>query len=245
MSATDDDEAARIDGGSGAATDPTRRAGRGRWVVGGVALGLFTLFTVAFLIAEALGLESEATWRAWLTPLTEGYGAVATAAVLAGALVVDLALPVPSSVVMTLSGGLLGAVGGAVVNVVGAMGAAWLGWGLCRVFGEGAFARLIGDDLPSVRAWFRRWGSWVIVLSRAVPMLTEVVSCLAGLHGMSFGRFTVLSLAGTVPISVVYAVAGAWGVESLWVPVVVALGLPAVGYGVVRRVVRPHAAEAS
>lgn len=218
-------------------TEPRR--GRGLRVVGAIVLGLVIVFSVAFVVAEQAGLESAETWRGWVG---SGGGQAGAAGIIGLALVADLVLPVPSSVVMTLSGNLLGFTLGTVVNTAGGMGAAWLGWGLSRALGRGAFTRLVGSDQPRVEAWFQRWGSWAIVLSRAVPMLTEVVSCLAGLHGVSFLRFTVLSLLGTLPVAAVYAWAGATGTTSLWLPLAVAFGLPALGYGAVawiRRSRRP------
>lgn len=203
---------------------------RGLKVVVGLIVGLVLVFSVAFVVAEQVGLESAETWRAWIE--APG-GQLGVAAVVVGALMVDLALPVPSSIVMTLSGSFLGTAVGTVVNTLGGLGAAWLGWGLARALGRGWFVRAVGGDPSRVEAWFDRWGPWAIVLSRAVPMLTEVVSCLAGLHGVSFLRFTLLSLAGTLPVAAVYAWAGATGTTSLWVPLVVAFGLPALGYGIV------------
>jgi len=199
-------------------------------VVGGLVVGLVVVFSVAFVVAEQAGLESAETWRAWLQA-PGGQVGVGVAVVLA--LVIDLVLPVPSSVVMTLSGALLGVLPGTALNVLGSLGAAWLGFGLSRVLGRGAFVRLVGADQPAVERWFDRWGPWAIVLSRAVPMLTEIISCLAGLHRMGWIRFTLLSLAGTLPVSLVYAWAGATGATSLWVPVIVAFALPAAGYGFV------------
>ena len=183
-------------------------SGRGRWVVVGIVVALVAVFSIAFVLAEQAGLEDAETWRSWLD--APG-GQLGVGAVVVGALVVDLVLPVPSSIVMTLSGGLLGLVPGALANIVGSMGASWLGFGLARLLGRGAFVRWVGADHEAVERWFSRYGPWALVLSRAVPMLTEVVSCLAGLHRMSWIRFTWLSLAGTVPVSIVYAWAGASG----------------------------------
>lgn len=191
------------------------------------------LFSVLFVLGEQLGWESAATWHA-LVARPEGQ--LGAAAILIGALVADLVLPVPSSIVMTLSGAALGLILGSLVNIAGSLGGAWLGWGLCRWLGRPVIARVLGGEQPAVEAWFGRWGPWAIVLSRAVPMLTEIVSCLAGLHGVSFARFTLLTLLGTVPISVVYAWAGSAGVTSLWIPLLVAFGIPALGYGVARMI---------
>ena len=45
-------------------------------------------------------------------------------------------------------------------------------------------------------------------LSRSVPMLTEIVSCAAGLARIPFRVFLALSVAGTLPLCAVYAWAG-------------------------------------
>ncbi|MCB9766485.1 MAG: VTT domain-containing protein [Alphaproteobacteria bacterium] len=203
----------------------------------GAGVALVALFTLSFAVGAALGFTDEAWMEAQLVALGQRGGAAAVGALIAALLVVDLALPVPSSVVMTASGWALGAVGGAAVNLAGSMGGALLGYGLCRRFGEPAFRRLVGaQDLPAVRRFFEGSGAWAILLSRAVPMLTETMSCLAGLGAMPLGRFTALSLAGTLPVATVYAWAGATagaGAGVGWA-LVVAFGLPAAGYGVLR-----------
>jgi membrane protein DedA with SNARE-associated domain len=87
-----------------------------------------------------------------------------------------------------------------------------------------------------VSAFLERHGAWAILLSRSVPMLTEIVSGLAGLSRMRFPLFLALSAAGTLPICAVYAWAGARA-DALadWrVAVAVAFLIPAAGFGVIR-----------
>ncbi|MFT7521598.1 MAG: putative membrane protein YdjX (TVP38/TMEM64 family) [Kiritimatiellia bacterium] len=205
---------------------------RGRWVVWFIAVALFVVFTTLFLAAESAGLESEDAWTAWLEPLRNGAGAGATAGVLFVVLASDLLLPIPSSIVMTLSGSLLGVIGGTAINLSGAMASSMAGYAACRWMGSRVFHRLVGDDVERVQTWFERWGPWLIVLSRGVPMLTEIVSCLAGLHRMPAMRFSLLSLVGASPICVVYAWAGATDIGGLWLPALIALALPGLAWGV-------------
>jgi uncharacterized membrane protein YdjX (TVP38/TMEM64 family) len=49
----------------------------------------------------------------------------------------------------------------------------------------------------------------VVVVTRALPVVMETMSVVAGLSKMNRGSFLVASLLGTAPIVVVYAYAGA------------------------------------
>ena len=201
--------------------------------LGWITFGLFGLFTACFAVATIGGWTDEATWEALVAA---GGSDASVVGVVILSLVADLGLPVPSSAVMTAAGALLGVVGGTAANLAGSLTAAALGYGLCARFGQGAFGRLVGSDEQKVADWFDRWGVWAILLSRAVPMLTETISCLAGLQGFGFARFILLSAAGTAPVCAVYAYAGshATAAEGVAVAVAVAFVIPAMGYGILR-----------
>lgn len=207
-------------------------------VLFGFILLLIVLFASTFVLADTLGLLEEHIIVERLHELT----AVApmrwlTGSVLAILLTADLLLPVPSSIVMTLSGYALGFCFGTVVNFAGAMGSAVLGFWLCRRFGLRAFRTLVGErENRRVECLFERYGPWVILLSRPVPMLTEVVSCVSGLTGMSLLRFTLLSGAATLPLCGVYAWAGrtAETNPAAWWMLLAAVVLPAIGFAWLR-----------
>jgi uncharacterized membrane protein YdjX (TVP38/TMEM64 family) len=138
---------------------------------------------------------------------------------------------------MTLSGFFLGWVAGALVAFAGAMGSAVLGFGFCRVFGQPMFRRLSGaGETDRIRSWLERYGAWAIVLSRSVPMLTETMSCLAGLSVLPWRRFLAWSTLGTAPICVVYAWAGARARDPAGIgwAVLLAFVVPGVGFALVR-----------
>ncbi|MCO4761525.1 MAG: VTT domain-containing protein [Myxococcales bacterium] len=196
--------------------------------LGKIGLLLIVLFTVSFTLATVLGLTDEAAARQWLDRWANDRAVIAPLVV--GLLAADLILPVPGSVVMTAAGWMLGPIWGALANFVGAMAGAMAGFALCRRYGQAAFERYVGaDEAAKVANRTDQVGGWFIVSSRAVPMMTETVSCLAGLTRMSARKFAALSAIGTAPISCVYAVAGA-GAASAAAPelaVWAALGLPA------------------
>ena len=169
----------------------------------------------------------------WATDLDEPVFAGLIVALLAAA----LALPLPSSVLMTGAGAGLGLVGGLLTGTVGCVLGALLGHHLCLRHGRPWLERRVSDaELDKAEAWFARWGPWAIVLSRPVPMLPEAVSCLAGLSGMRRAPFVAFTLLGTLPTATVYAAAGAWSREGgLGWALLGALGLPAMALLVSRR----------
>ncbi len=203
----------------------------------GLFAGMLAVLAAMFLVAEQTGWMTAEGVQAWLEGVraTRGGRAAAALAVF-GLLAGDLVLPVPSSIVMTLSGGLLGVATGTLASFAGAMTSALLGFGLCRRYGRRAFARMAGAaDEARVDRFLRTYGAWGILLSRSVPMLTEIISCFAGLGAMSWRRFTALTAAGTLPLCTVYAWAGRRGDTAgfTWA-VWLAFLLPALGFAFLR-----------
>ena len=201
------------------------------------AILLFAVFSGLYVWFEDSGWLTASTVRAWITGLQASPWAVpAVAAAVFGLLLVDIVLPVPSSVVMTLAGMVLGVWGGALASFLGAMGAALTAYWACRLGGAAAFERMSGSqETRKVEAWFERYGVFAIILSRPVPMLTEVLSCLAGLSGMRHRVFVLAATLGTLPVCLVYSIAGHYGgLANPWPAVVVALGIPAAGWAALR-----------
>jgi uncharacterized membrane protein YdjX (TVP38/TMEM64 family) len=155
-----------------------------------------------------------------------------------GLLVVDILLPVPSSLVMVLSGSLLGVGWGFVVALAGSLGGQCLGYELARRFGPRAADRLIGRaDRHRLEQLMNRHGAAAVVVTRALPVVLETVSVLAGLAGMRRSTFLIAATVGTAPIVVVYAYAGAVARETgnLVPAVVILLAIGAAGWMFSRR----------
>lgn len=134
-----------------------------------------------------------------------------TASILFGALALDIFLPIPSSLVSTLCGMLLGTWGGwalsfMAMNVSAAIGY-WLG-ACCA----GRARRLIGaEEGQALEGFFARYGAVVLVGLRAVPVLAEASAVFAGLGRLGVGRSALWLGLGNALVSLVYAIVGAWG----------------------------------
>jgi len=186
------------------------------WLIAAVAGAIIA----SKLLLDALGVDLDAYAERWIASAGTG-----SAAVLVGLLAADLFLPIPSSLVMVLSGAAFGVVGGAALSLVGSVGGEWLGFEIVRRYGVSASRRIVGDEeLARMREVMARHGTSAIIVTRALPVVMETMSVVAGLSTMSRGSFLWSSLLGTLPVVVVYAYAGAVSREmSSTVPAIVML----------------------
>jgi uncharacterized membrane protein YdjX (TVP38/TMEM64 family) len=174
-----------------------------RWVLLAVATAL-AVMAIKLLLEDILGIPFEA----FVTQALANPGAGAATAVI-GLLVVDLFLPIPSSVVMVLSGAVFGVTKGAALSMLGAMGRSILGFELARRYGRSGAARLLGDrEISSLERTFDRYGAGAVFMTRPLPIVQETMSVIAGLSAMRRGPFLLATIAGTIPEVVLYAYAG-------------------------------------
>ena len=171
------------------------------WLVGLVAGAIIA----SKLLLDAIGINLDVMAERWIASAGTG-----SAAILVGLLAMDLFLPIPSSLVMVLSGAAFGVVGGSALSLVGSIGGEWLGFELVRRYGTSASRRIVGDEeLARMRQAMARHGAAAVVVTRALPVVMETMSVVAGLSNMTRWTFLSASLLGTVPVVIVYAYAGA------------------------------------
>lgn len=170
--------------------------------------------------------------KAWLGGLGHSWAWLAGI----GLLVSDLFLPIPGTIVMSALGYVYGFWLGGLVGAAGSMLAGLLAYGLCRSLGRGAAEWIAGkEDLARGEALFRGpAGGWIIALSRWLPVMPEVIACLAGMARMPAGRFVAALACGSVPLGYTFAAIGVWGHENPGLAVVLSAGLPPVLWAIVR-----------
>ena len=127
----------------------------------------------------------------------------------------DVIFPVPSSVISTGCGYLLGALSGTLVSWLGMTAGAMIGYAVGAKPAKAVTEKAVGDDgLAQARAAHARYGDWSIVISRAVPVLAEASVILAGVAGMPFRRFLALTASANLAISAAYATVGAFSLAA-------------------------------
>ncbi len=122
--------------------------------------------------------------------------------VLAGLLVSDIFLPIPSSLVSTACGVALGPVWGTLASTLGMTVSMAMGYGLMRL-GSPWMRRKLGDAMPVSSCW------WIVAL-RPVPVLAEASILGAGLLALPFGRVMAVGTLANLLVSAIYAILGAW-----------------------------------
>ncbi len=132
-------------------------------------------------------------------------------------------IPLPSELIMPLAGWMLieeqslpamytlvAGVYGAIGNTIGSAIAYGVGmWG-GRPFLEkyGRYALISRHDLDQADQWFNRSGSWVIFISRLLPVVRTFISLPAGIARMHFVKFLIYTFLGSFIWSVGLAYGG-------------------------------------
>ena len=129
-----------------------------------------------------------------------------------GLLIADVALPVPSSLVMIAFGGLFGAFTGTLLSLLGSVGAAVVGYLLGRWVGPVLLARVCSDaERARADKMVHRWGVIAVAASRPIPILAETIMVAAGASRLGVGKTVLAAALGALPASVMFAIAGAHG----------------------------------
>jgi uncharacterized membrane protein YdjX (TVP38/TMEM64 family) len=152
----------------------------------------------------ALSLEGSRTWMAQF-----GYWAWLAGI---GLLIADIALPVPSTIVMSALGLTYGWFMGGFLATAGSFLSGLIAYTFCRWFGRPAARWIAGDEaLRKGAILFGKRGGWLVALSRWMPVLPEAVACLAGLVKMDFRSFVISLACGAFPVGFAFAAIGALG----------------------------------
>lgn len=132
-----------------------------------------------------------------------------------GLLMADLFLPVPGTAVMSALGYLYGPWTGGAVSALGSFLSGSLAYGLTRWIHPRWAAKLAGAaELEKYHTLFARSGPWIVALSRWLPVLPEVVACLAGLSRMPARQFFIALACGCLPLGFAFAAIGAAGQQN-------------------------------
>ncbi len=126
----------------------------------------------------------------------------------------DLALPIPTSAIMTALGIIYGPLTGGMIAAFGSVLSGLTGYAICRAFGRPVAQFLSGEKaLADSERLFENAGGWIIALSRWLPVLAEVMACMAGLSRMPFRPFIVALACGSIPLGFAFALIGHIGEE--------------------------------
>jgi membrane protein DedA with SNARE-associated domain len=95
------------------------------------------------------------------------------------------------------------------------------GWGIGyyggRPFVErrGRWLHVTPHTLGRAEAWFDRFGDWAVAIGRVTPVVRSFIAIPAGVFRMPLGRYTLLTIPGSVLWAFAFAGAG-WAAGSQW-----------------------------
>ncbi len=178
-----------------------------------VALLVSTFVVLFFLVGDRFDYLAEGNSAVLALRKYEAWAWLAAI----GLICADLVLPVPSPSVIAALGVIYGTFVGGIFGAAALLFAGGLGYGLVRAFGPQVAAFLTGErELRRLQTFFERRGAWAIVLTRPLPIVPEVVVCLAGLARMRSTTFFLALGLGSFPTGFVYAALGSgWDTQPI------------------------------
>lgn len=144
-------------------------------------------------------------------------------AVFLGMVIESACIPLPSEIIMPVSGLLVSTMAktgsfniwtvtlaGTLGNVVGGIIAYYVGktGGRKFVIKYGRFIFMSEKHLNHAEAWFKKRGEWTVFLSRMLPGVRTFISLPAGVAHMNFGRFVAYTFLGSLPWALVLTYLG-------------------------------------
>ena len=133
---------------------------------------------------------------------------IAAASVI-GLLAVDILLPVPSSVVSTFAGKMLGFSMGTAASWCGMTIGAALAFGLVRILGRPLARRLSSEEeLNRMETLADRYGILILILARPIPVFAEASVLLMGMMQLGWWRLLFAVGVSNLGIAAAYAALG-------------------------------------
>lgn len=144
---------------------------------------------------------------------------------------VDILAPIPSSLVSTAGGYFLGFIAGMLISLTGMTISCFIGYWIGAKFGRHAAFRLVKQkEISKFEKLQKKYGDWIIIISRSIPLLAETSVIFAGIGRMQISRFIIMIILSNLGISIVYAFVGAYsaGINSFLLAFAGAISFPGI-----------------
>lgn len=163
----------------------------------------------------------------WATSVIDSIGLIGVAFLVA---LENVFPPIPSELILLLTGfnvseSRFDFVSGVIAATVGSVVGAYFLYAIGRLLddermekflaGIGRFVGLKKSDVHKGFVWFERYGNYVVLFGRMIPVVRSVVSIPAGGDRMPLLKFTLLTAAGSLVWNIAWVAAG-WGLGDQW-----------------------------
>ena len=174
-----------------------------KWIL--LTIAIITLLLIPFILFGD-SLDN------WTNIFFQSEPSKLIASIVIGSLLsIDIVAPVPSSILSTAGGYFLGFIGGTFISLIGMTISCLIGYWIGDKFGRPAAERFADSkEISRFESLQKKYGDWIIIISRSVPLLAETSVLFAGIGHMKFNRFMLMAIISNLGISVVYAAVGAY-----------------------------------
>lgn len=125
------------------------------------------------------------------------------------ALVSDIVLPVPSSIVMYSNGAVLGLIKGFSLSLISVILSSIIGY----FIGFGSSAILKSKSDISANKILEKYGYAAILMTRGIPIISESVCIVCGFNKYNFTLYMLFTIIGYIPVCLIYAYFGSIAVN--------------------------------
>ncbi len=172
-----------------------------------LVIGLLSAST--FILVQLTGLITIEKIEYWFNEL-KSISPVYIAGTVIALMLIDLFISIPTLATIILAGHFIGYQYGALAAIIGLELAGNLGYFLGKTYGEKILDIILkqDDQKNDLKKSFSKHGFVMILLSRAVPVLPEITTCLAGMSKMSYSKFLFAWSIAIIPYCLFAAYAG-------------------------------------
>jgi len=165
-------------------------------------LTVFLLFGERVEVWTALAMErsSQSPWQ--------------TGALVVALLVIDVLVPIPSSIVCTAAGIFLGIPRGILAAWIGLTGTVIASYLIGRFATKPAEVLIGTSEFTLLQRFHQRHGLWLLVAMRPVPILSEASVLFAGISRLAITPVLLVTGLGNIIVASMYVMLGAWGREA-------------------------------
>ncbi len=171
-----------------------------------IIIGVFALI---FVLVNLTGILSVADIKTYLNEIKYA-NPYKIALIVTALLASDVFLSVPTILIVTYAGHILGFKLGLAASTTGMLISGSIAYILCRISGNKMLSILIKDkkQIDEVNSIFHRLGFGMLIIARALPMLPEATCCLSGMMKFNVLKFIFYYLLGTLPYAIVLTYLG-------------------------------------
>lgn len=129
-------------------------------------------------------------------------------------LVIDVVVPIPSSIVCTAAGMFMGIPAGTLAAWIGLTGTVIASYLIGRFATKPAEIVIGTREFELLQRYHQRHGIWLLIAMRPVPILSEASVLFAGISRLHPMPVLIVTGLGNIIVAGLYVVLGAWGREA-------------------------------